>query len=176
MPLHLVVDGYNLIRCSLSMTTPEAQGMDLGRGALLERLAAYKLLKPMPITVVFDAGSGPRLAGERTRIKGIRVRFSPQGRTADQVIAEMTREMGAQALVITSDSGLGARVRANGAAVLSSQEFETRMEQAYFMEVKGIQGVIEDDDREGRLCTKKKGPAHRRPKEKRKRLKLLKKL
>ena len=59
MALHLIIDGYNIIRQSPELLSKESQDLRWGREALLEKLAAYRRLKKHPITVVFDGWLKP---------------------------------------------------------------------------------------------------------------------
>jgi len=55
MGLHLIIDGYNLIRQSLELSELDARDLALGREALLARLAAYRRARPAHlVTVIFD--------------------------------------------------------------------------------------------------------------------------
>ena len=58
MPLEIIIDGYNLIRQSSSLKRLDAQDLEQGREALLERLIAYRQVRGHPITVVFDGWGG----------------------------------------------------------------------------------------------------------------------
>ena len=172
--LHLIIDGYNLIRNSPSLSGREAVGLEEGRRALLERLSAYKRIKAMPVTVVFDAAEGPHLRERTEHRAGIKVVFSGAGRTADQVIVNMARDKGARALVVTSDRALARAVTDAGATAVGSPEFEDRMEMAFYMETKGLMG--EDEEPEPTLSTRKKGPSRRSTKSVRKKAARMRKL
>ncbi|MCF8110699.1 MAG: NYN domain-containing protein [Desulfobacteraceae bacterium] len=89
MGLHLIIDGYNLIRRSARLSLAEAEGLELGRQALIDRLAAYKRIKGHKITVVFDGAANHDDFFKGTSEKGIRVKFSRSGQTADSVIKKM---------------------------------------------------------------------------------------
>ncbi|MBW2060099.1 MAG: NYN domain-containing protein [Deltaproteobacteria bacterium] len=159
MALHLIIDGYNFIRQSQSLSRQEARGLGFGREALLARLASYRRIKPHPVTVVFDAAEGPiqRQTAEKTR--GIKVVYSSARETADQVIIRLARRMGSQAVVVSSDQALCQAVEAAGATAVSSPEFEERMEQASCSDKKGVEE--EEEDYQPSRSTRKKGPARR---------------
>jgi len=167
MALHLIIDGYNLIRASAALARQERIGLDLGRSALLHRLASYRRIKPHPVTVVFDAGRGPGLKEFFEYFQGIKVIFSSAGETADTVIIRLARKYGSQALVVTSDQALARAVEAAGAAALPSPEFEARMETAYYQDFKDE--PVEEDSLEISPSTRKKGPARRASKSARRR-------
>ena len=173
MGLHLIIDGYNLIRSSPSLSAAESSSLEEGREALIERLTAYKRIKAWAITVVFDAGRGPHLAEKRETARGVQIVYSGAGETADQVIVRMARRMGEKAVVVTSDRALAGLAAAAGATVIDSPEFENRLEMAFFMDIKGAEP---EADRAPTLSTRKKGPEKRRSKADRKRSARLKKL
>ena len=167
MAIHLIIDGYNLIRSSLSLSRQERYGLEEGRKALLERLVAYKRIKGMPVTVVFDAADGPNLSEKTERLAGVQVVFSPAGQIADDVIVRLASKKGTKALVVTSDRNLAFRVEKTGATAIDSDVFEGRMELAFYMDTKGMDAEPEDEP--GVICPKKKGPSKRKPKSVRKR-------
>ena len=173
MSIHLIVDGYNLIRQSKSFQSLDRQSLELGRDALVESLSEYKRLKSHKITVVFDGAQAPYLAPSRDRIKGIRILFSRSGQTADGVIIGMARAEREKALVVSSDREVTRSSEAFGAATISAESFENKI--ALAVEMRGIAG--EHDDPEGwKPTTKKKGPRRRLSKRKRRKRNKIKKL
>lgn len=174
MSIHIIIDGYNLIRSSVSLSRQEAISLEEGRKALIARLTAYRRIKPLAMTVVFDAGEGFDLAEKRERTGGMNIVYSPAGRTADQVIISMARRMGNKALVVTSDRALAEAAEAAHASSISSPEFEDRLEMTFYMETKGL--VEDREDIEPTLSTRKKGPSRRLPKAQRRKASRLKKI
>ncbi|MBW2057114.1 MAG: NYN domain-containing protein [Deltaproteobacteria bacterium] len=162
MPLHLVVDGYNLIRRSPSLSILDRQDLEKGREELIRRLASYKRARSLPITVVFDGWDQGTLSGSSKMEKGIRVIFSPRGRKADQVIIQRAREMGEKAIVVTSDRGIRAEVERCHATVIGSEEFEIKMEMAFHMDLEEAEPPFPHVPPEPR-GTRKKGPSRRLP-------------
>jgi hypothetical protein len=59
MSIHIIIDGYNLIRQSTTLSKLDQQDIMLGRDALVDMLAAYRKIKPHRITVVFDGHHSP---------------------------------------------------------------------------------------------------------------------
>lgn len=175
MGLHLLVDGYNLIRQSPSLQAEDEIAPELGREALLERLRQYKRVKGHQITVVFDAAQKPTVARQRTRDKGIRIIYSGRGESADSVIKAMCRS-GGEKLVVTSDRELMNHAEACGAIVVDSKEFEEKMQMALYLESKGAEEENELEKDRGGAGTRKKGPARRAPKKERRRRQRKKKL
>ena len=68
MAIHIIIDGYNLIRQSPTLSRLDRQDIASGREALVARLAAYRKLKPHRITVVFDGAQAPAFAAARDRV------------------------------------------------------------------------------------------------------------
>lgn len=164
MSVHIIIDGYNLIRQSASLQRLEQVDLQTGREALIRRLIAYKRIRSHKITVVFDGTGDPDLFRSRDRIGGISIVFSRSGETADAVIATMARRFREKAMVVSSDRGVTSSATAAGAAVIGSPEFEERIEMAAHMEVKGDDG---ESSGGWSPTTRKKGPRKRLPKRQR---------
>jgi predicted RNA-binding protein with PIN domain len=159
MSLHIVIDGYNLIRQSGTFSGLDQTDIQVGREALIDSLASYKRLKGHKITVVFDGINAPALSAQKDRIKGIDVRFSRPGELADQVIKRMANRLREKALVVTSDREVADYALSKGAVSISSPEFENKLAMASYLDVKGSDEVVEDS---GWIpTTKKKGPRRR---------------
>jgi predicted RNA-binding protein with PIN domain len=167
MGLHLIIDGYNLIRQSAALARVDHRDITAGRDALLRRLAAYRRLKPHRVTVVFDGAGAPEATPERYQVMGVRLVFSRHGETADAVIARMARQDGEKALVVTSDRGLARAAEAGGATVLDSLEFEARVAMAVAL---GGDDGPRDAEPARRVSTRKKGQGRRLPKRERRTL------
>ena len=88
----------------------------LGREALVNMLAAYRKTKPHRITVVFDGRDSPVFSPQRNRQKGISMRFSRRGESADDVIKRMAHKEREKALVVSSDREVADFSAARGAA------------------------------------------------------------
>lgn len=165
MAIHIIIDGYNLIRQSPELGALDRQDLQLGRDALVEILAAYKKLKPHKITVVFDGTAGPSLYGHRDRAKGIDIRFSHGGESADDVIRQMARREGSKALVVSSDREVMDAAESVGATAMGSAAFEDKIAMARYLGMKGGQEEVES--RGWVPTTRKKGPSRRLPKRRR---------
>jgi len=163
MALHIIIDGYNLIRNSASLSALDRQDIQLGREALLDRLAVYKRIKSHRITVVFDGTGAPEFSAGRDRVKGIAVHFSRSGETADAVIKRMAARERERALVVSSDRSIAASAAASRAAVIAAAEFEERL---LLAEAVG-ESEAEAGSRGWVPTTRKKGPRKRLPKRKR---------
>jgi len=173
MSIHIIIDGYNLIRRSSSLSTLDQQDIQLGREALLDTLETYKRIKRHKITVVFDGTNSSPFALQKNQIKGIKVKFSRSGETADTVIKRMAASEREKALVVSSDLDLVNFAASTGAATISSSAFEEKIAMAVYMDTKGI----EDEVQGGWIpTTKKKGPSRRLSKRKRRNRVKIKKL
>jgi hypothetical protein len=165
--LHLIIDGYNLIRRSPSLSLLDNQDLEQGREELIRRLALYKQAKSLRITVVFDGWDQVRLSGSRTTQRGIHVAFSRRGQTADDVIIRMAREIGEGAMVVTSDRQVQMEAARHHATVIAAEDFEGRMEMAAYTNHQGIDSDDLDDQAQTK-GTRKKGPSRRLPRSVRK--------
>jgi hypothetical protein len=173
MSIHIIIDGYNLIRQSTTLSDLDQQDIMLGREALIKMLAAYRKIKPHRITVVFDGRNGPVYSPRRNRQKGISMRFSRSGESADDVIKRMANREREKALVVSSDREVAVSAASSGAATISAQAFESRIETAAHL----ASPISEAEDDAGWIpTTKKKGPARRLPKKQRRNRMKIKKL
>ena len=107
---HLVVDGYNVTKTSWPELTLERQ-----RERLLTGAAALQARTGAEVTVVFDAAE----TKDRPLVtppRGVRVRFSPYGVIADDVIRELVaaEPPGRGVVVVTSDQAVVRDVVAAG--------------------------------------------------------------
>ncbi len=176
MAMHVVIDGYNLIRRSATLRAEEELSLEHGREALVEKLRQYKRIKRHRITIVFDGADKATLAEEKTQQKGIKIIYSRQGRTADSIIRRICRDQGENVLVVTGDRELARYAESCGSVVMASEEFEGVVEMSLYANVKGL-----GDEDEGEGCspakgTSKRGPARKLSKKERKRRQKFKKL
>jgi predicted RNA-binding protein with PIN domain len=172
MALHLIIDGYNLIRQSPFFQEMDARELELGREALLAALADYRQARPRhKITVVFDGWLGGDLKESRDRRAGLAIVYSRRGERADEVIKRLLEKERSRAVVVSSDRELQEFAMKVSAAWISAPEFE-------MSHLRGTgSGPPEDDDETSSgPGPQKKGPAHRAPKRQRQRRQRLKKL
>ena len=160
MSLHIVIDGYNLIRQSPTLSVIEHRSLEEGRKALLECLASYKRVKHHAITVVFDGADADTHMQRRTRWKGIAVLFSRPAELADSVIRRIVTREQERAVVVTSDRGIADFAAEQGAATIGSIEFENRMKMAIRRDL--ISSDFREEEEVGWMpTTRKKGPSRR---------------
>ena len=165
MSIHIIIDGYNLIRQSKQLSAIDLQDIQLGREALIDMLAAYKKIKAHRITVVFDGTRSPLLALQRDRQKGITIVFSHRGESADTIIKQMAGREGEKALVVSSDLDIVHTVETQGAATICAVDFENKLTLSYY-----AAGMETDRDAYNgwKPTTRKKGPSRRQSKKRRK--------
>jgi predicted RNA-binding protein with PIN domain len=155
MTIHILIDGYNLIRNFPPLARVEKADFSQGREKLLDWLSQYRRKIPNPITVVFDGGKGDALAEGRDIYKGIKILYSSQGQTADDIIKRLVKKDGEKLLVVTSDQELGSYCRFFKAGWIRSEEFAHRI-QEQILDL-GQKPLKEDDPED--LPKKKKGSA-----------------
>ena len=167
--MHIIVDGYNLIRQSDVLRLHERQSLEAGRKALVHLLAGYRKTRGYRITVVFDGWlSGPPQE-ECDREAGVDIIYSRRGEKADEVIKRLARKRTDEMIIVTSDRPVMEAATRAGAAAIPSREFEDRIRQAGNTTAQGhaISGKNDDEDNPLTRGTKKKGPSHRTSKRER---------
>src|SRR5664280_3570007 len=159
--MHILIDGYNLIRQSVTLKRFERQSLDAGRRALIAWLADYRRRKDHRITVVFDGWESGPAQEERDYSSGISIIYSSRGEKADEVIKRLTAQSDEEILVVSSDREISSFAIRRGKTAISSPEFEMIMTKT----INGPQTFEfeeekEDEEEYGRPF-KKKGPARR---------------
>ncbi len=174
MALHIIIDGYNLIRQSNTLSVLDQQDLQMGREALINALASYKRIKGHRITVVFDGTDAEIFSQTKDQIKGIDIRFSRIGEQADAVVKKLAAQLREKALVVSSDREIADFALSKGATPISSTEFEERLIMATYLETKGTDDIHEESG--WNPTTRKKGPQRRVSKKDRRRKIKLRKL
>ena len=169
--MHLIVDGYNVIRQSPRLQFLDAMDLQTGREALLELLAHYRRRSHHQITVVFDGWQHGDLQEGRDRHQGIAIIYSRRGERADEVIKRLLHQERERALVVTSDREIQVCAEQNKAAWINAAQFESS-------HLHDPAGADDPDAGAGSSSrgTHKKGPARRLSKRLRQRQQRLKKL
>jgi predicted RNA-binding protein with PIN domain len=165
------VDGYNLA-LSGALPLEGEPGSAEERDSLCSLLSAYARRKGLRLTVVFDARGSVSPERSRQTFKGGVAVYSSRSETADDVIRDLCRGAPSGTVVVTSDRGLAGTLPRRTVAVVSCEEFATRLFENWVEEIKG---GPEEDSRSGR-SGEKKGEGHRPKKQERKRDRLLRKL
>lgn len=166
MPLHLIIDGYNFIRQSDDLKGLDRQALEFGREALIEKLAAYRRVKRHKVTLVFDGSAEYFFPDAETARKGVGIKFSRHGESADALIKKMVQREREKAVVVSSDRDVGRFAQTQGGTVIGSGEFEEKLMMAVTME--SGESPEADTHRPKRAqSTKKKGPSRKPPKSRR---------
>ncbi len=167
--MHLIIDGYNLIRQSDVLRAHERQGLEAGRKALLHMLAGYRRVMGHRITVVFDGWLGGPPQEERDREAGIEIIYSRRGEKADEVIKRLARRHADETIVVTSDRPVMDAATRAGVTAIASREFEERVRRARsaLASAPAVRGKDDDEGEPSPKGTKKKGPSHRTSKRER---------
>ena len=164
MSIHIIIDGYNLIRQSNRLSVIDRRDIQSGREALLDTLAEYRKIKKHKITVVFDGTNAPSFSRRVEKVNGVKILFSRKGELADTVIKRMAATEREKALIVSSDLDIVNYAESQGAATISSPKFEGKVTMAVYIDTNG--SVMEDKG--GWVpTTRKKGPKRRLSKKKR---------
>jgi YacP-like NYN domain len=109
--VHVIVDGYNVSKLAWGALPLETQRNQLVRG-----LAALAARTGAETTVVFDGADLGTTPPVVSAPRGVRVRFSPPGVLADEVIRQLVRAEpeGRPIVVVTSDREVIEGVRRSG--------------------------------------------------------------
>jgi predicted RNA-binding protein with PIN domain len=167
MALHIVIDGYNLIRQSERFSAIEDGSLEEGREALVASLVLYRRVKHHSVTVIFDGAYADQPLQRRIRHRGINIVFSRPGESADTVIKRMVMREGERAVVVSSDGDVVNFAARHGAVTIGSGEFEEKMQMATHDDIPQAHQT-EGEGGGWTPTTKKKGPPRRPPKVRRK--------
>jgi predicted RNA-binding protein with PIN domain len=126
----IIIDGYNVIRQTAPYRELADRGdLDQARDSLIGDVAALATPDSL-VTVVFDGTNNPLSTGDPVNQLGVRVIFSPHGRTADSVVETLShkaRDKGDTVEVISSDAGIQWTVMSGSVMRKSSREFGEEM-------------------------------------------------
>lgn len=163
--MHIIIDGYNLIRQSDSLRRYERFSLEEGRKALIRFMAMYRKHKGHKVTVVFDGWENGPAEEERDRLEGIDIIYSRRGEKADDVIKRSVEKIGEEIVVVTSDRDIADFVIRRGGTVISSREFEeltSRLRTGRPHPSSYTEGRYDKDkEDENTANMKKKGPSRR---------------
>jgi uncharacterized protein len=175
--MHLIVDGYNLIRQSVTLRGYERISLEAGRQALLRGLSDYRKLRGHRITVVFDGWVGGSPLEERDRAGGIDIIYSRLGEKADEVIKRLLAKGSEEIMVVTSDREIVNFAARRGKTSIASAAFASLLDGVAAGAASEVpQEAEEEEDGDRHTAAKKKGPARRLSKQKRAALTRIRKL
>ena len=164
MTLHIIIDGYNLICQSNLLSFSEQGDFQQARETLIDRLSDYKKIRKHKITVIFDGLNAPRFSRLKDYAKGIEIKFSRRGETADTVIKRMAAREKEKALIVSSDQEIITFAASQGAATINSPLFEKKI---YSAESTDLSLLDSEEKTAWAPTTKKKGPRRRLSKKER---------
>jgi uncharacterized protein len=165
--MHIIIDGYNLIRQSDSLRRHEKQSLEAGRRALTHKLSEYQRKKGHKITVVFDGWETGSALEERDRQGNINIIYSRRGEKADDVIKRIADNSSVETIVISSDREIAAYVTRHGKTAVTSSEFEMLMYKAIASSMINNETNGRESEDENVYPSSKKGPAKRLPRARR---------
>jgi predicted RNA-binding protein with PIN domain len=142
--MRILIDGYNLIRRVPDLKRLERTDMEKARDALVRELSVYRMGKKHRICVVFDGAEAIHLGSGAEKVRGISVRFSPRGSSADQVILEAMRNNEVDVLV-SADRELTDAARRGEVTSVPPQLFWDKVSEEMYRRFKG-----EEDEEAGR--------------------------
>ncbi len=130
----LIVDGYNVLRSGsryrhLSDPDYTDDPFNKAREALINDVLAFAGQNTHAI-IVFDGGRNEFSTGERQKIGGVTIMFSPAGSSADKVIEKLAydaRVRGVETMVVSSDATIQNTVFAEGINRMSANGFSQEM-------------------------------------------------
>lgn len=141
MAASVIIDGYNLIGTM-------HRDLQKARKNLILKLSEYKKRTGNNITVVFDGWKEGGASEHVSTEGGIRIIFSPIGKTADAVIAGMLSKA-AESIVVSSDRQVQSSAWAKGAVPVESDIF------ASILDAELCYDVDEGAKRRGRTPSKR---------------------
>ena len=162
----IIIDGYNLIRQSLSLKRYEQKSLEAGRKALISRLVEYEKKKNHNITVVFDGGKSDWIDEGRDKEGKINIIYSRYGEKADDVIKRIAAQAAGDVVVVSSDREISSYATQLGKTPLTSPEFETIINKTIRQPLRPISAIQKNESHKTKI--NKKGPAKRLPRAKRK--------
>lgn len=155
--MHIIIDGYNVIRQSAELKKHERHSLEEGRRALLGLLLSYGRRRGHRITVVFDGWEGGSPVEERDRFGNIDILYSRRGEKADDLIKRLLAAAGEEILVVTSDHGIATFAERRGIPALEAPRFEAIL----LREEVPSKSPAKDEGEEEDQKVKKKGPSRR---------------
>ena len=168
MPIHLLIDGYNL----LGVRGGLRGDLEAKREQLIRDLAGYRHRKGHPVTVVFDGWRAGHPVEHAEWREGLEVVYSRQGETADTVVKRLAERYGSDCAVVSSDREIGNFARVHSCTVITSGDFETRLQLSGAKPYARKQEA--DEEEPVRRDPKKKGNPRKLPKSLRQKARQLK--
>ena len=166
--MHIVVDGYNYIHRINGSAVAKGSSMDLLQRDFLEKCARHKKIRPVRITVVFDAYGSYSPGRHSENFRGIEVIYSKEGETADDVIIGWIRKRPAGLIVVSSDRAIIDEAKLRGVSFMTPVKFAEMLSSSGY--------TPEDEEDYPDIARPKKGNPRKLPKKIRKAVKGINKL
>ena len=158
-----IIDAFNFIRQSRDLAELESISFEKAKEVLISRLKEFTNISGEKVLAVFDATGSLNPQRIEEGHGAVKVIYTKGGEIADEVIIELARQKKEGTIVISSDREIIEAAERAGSSTLSSPEFDRMLRR--MNQPSDEEEEIRFDPRKG---TKKKGPAHRRPKKERK--------
>lgn len=163
--MHIIVDGYNLMKTDPELAGYQAISLEYAREAVIKRVLSASGLKGVAnITLVFDGHLTGQTTQTTQRRGRITVIYSKLGESADEVIKRLVAQSpGDEIKVITRDNELRTTVGASGATsgmmkrrAFNSQQPKSENETSGWNKSTDKKGPSKRDSKKGR----KRGPGN----------------
>lgn len=130
-PGYLLIDGYNIIFSWDELKEIAKENLEDARNMLIDRICAYKAMRPYEVIVVFDAYKVKGNRGEVEKVHNITVVYTKEAQTADSYIEKAACELGKKhhVQVATSDYLEQLIILGSGAVRISSVAFIREIEE-----------------------------------------------
>ena len=165
--MHIVVDGFNLIRQSPVLGPIERRDFQEAQDTLVRWLVAYRRKMSHKVTVVFDGWERGSLTGSSRPQEGVQVVYTPRGTTADERIKGMAANSAEDMCVVSSDGDIVRFAQSRKKTTLPSPAFERKLTSALRGATDRASDDDDADDDRPRQGTAKKGPSHKPSRKKR---------
>lgn len=160
--MHIIIDGYNLIRQSDCLRQIEKKnGLEQGRLSLIRIAASYRQQKGHRITIVFDGWMGDSPVEHRDRMGGVDIFYSRRGEKADDLIKRLAEKPCEELVVVTSDRSIADHVTRRGGTAVPSPVFFAILENMGSLFTANTEAEKDERDEEPFRPGKRKGPSRR---------------
>src|SRR3989442_2218809 len=124
MQIRLIIEGYNL----LGVRGGLRGDVEARREQLIRDLAGYRQRRGIAVTVIFDGWRAGHQVERAEWREGLEVVYSRQGEQADAVVKRLAEKYGSDCAVVSSDREITNFARVHGCTVITSGDFETRLQ------------------------------------------------
>ncbi len=130
-PGYLLVDGYNVIFAWDKLKEIAKDSLEDAREMLVDKMCAFKAMRPYEVILVFDAYKVKGNRGEVEKVHNITVVYTKEAQTADAYIEKAAYELGKKyhVQVATSDALEQMIILGSGAVRISASAFVKELEE-----------------------------------------------